>query len=345
MPLAVSVVVPTHNGSARIGATLARIAAQRVPAGLDWEVVIVDNASTDGTSGSAERSWPSGAPAPLRVVHESRLGLAHAHARGFAEARHEIVTWVEDDNLIAPDWLETVVDVMQAHPEVGACGGLNEPLCEGEPPAWFQEHASSYAVGPQGRAAGDVTWTRGFLWGAGLTVRREAWTGLVDKGFRPLLPDRSGQNLSSGGDTEICYALRLAGWRLWYEPRMRLRHALPARRLDWRYLRRLWRGFGASGVAFDAYDFALDGLPEHLRGRAARLWTAQAADALARLARYHVKGLAALASSLEGRTGALAFDSLTGRLGELLRRRDRYDRAIREIDAAPWRRVSARPEG
>lgn len=342
MSVAISVVVPTHNGIAHLPRSLAHIAAQRVPSGLEWEVVLVDNASSDGTREAAENSWPSTAPVPLRVVNEPVLGLARAHLRGFAEARHEIVTWVEDDNLIAPDWLEVVAEVTQAHPEAAAFGGLNEALCESPPPAWFAGLAASYAVGPQGEP-GDVTWTRGYLWGAGMTVRREAWQGLLDGGFRPLLPDRSGRRLNSGGDTEICFALRQAGWRLRYEPRLRMRHALGAQRLDWRYLRRLWRGVGCSTVVFDAYNFALDGLPAHLRGRDGPFWSAEVLETTTRLAAYGAKGLAAAVLPLEGRKGALDVELLTGRLQELLRRRGAYDRGLQEVATARWRKVFARP--
>ena len=80
----------------------------------------MDNASTDGTAEAAEAAWPADAPAPLRVAREPQLGLGHAHMRGFAEARGRLVTWVEDDNWIAPDWLELVSRVMEEHPEVGA---------------------------------------------------------------------------------------------------------------------------------------------------------------------------------------------------------------------------------
>ncbi len=331
----ISVVIPTHNGSARLGATLAHIAQQRPPAGLAWEVVLVDNASTDGTLRAAMDAWPGEAQAPLRVVHEPRLGLSHAHLRGFAEASGELVTWVEDDNWIAPDWLEVVSAVMEEHPEVGACGGFNEPVCEVAPPAWFEGLQSAYAAGPQGPSSGDVTDTRGFLWGAGLTVRKAAWDHLVAHGFRPLLVDRRGSaNSNSGGDSEICFALRLSGWRLWFEPRLRLRHFLLAHRLDWRYLRRLFRGVGASTVGFDPYYRALE--DARVGGRR-RIWLGEARSVAAEISRQAGKVWEGWRHPCEGDAEVLTLESRVGRLAELLRQRAAYDRSFDSIERAPWR--------
>lgn len=323
----VSIVVPTHNGAERLSDTLAHVAAQRPPAGLDWEVLVVDNGSTDGTAEAAVAAWPTDAPVPLRVVREPRLGLSHAHVRGFAEASGEIVTWVEDDNWIAPDWVERAWETMREHPEVGACGGRNEPACEVEPPPWFERLQGYLACGDQGDKPGDVSDERGYLWGAGLTVRKTAWDHLVDNGFRMLLVDRQGSdNVNSGGDSEICLALRLSGWRLWFEPRLRLRHFLPARRLDWGYLRRLSRGVGASTVAFDPYRRAL-GVADRRPGG----WAAAAPLAAAKLA------LNPPLRRGEGDPAMLEFEIHLGRLQALLRERRSYDRSFAAIEQAAWR--------
>lgn len=339
MPVRISIVIPCHNAARRLPQTLAHLAAQQAPDNLEWEVILVDNASTDGTHQAALSAWPEGAPAPLRVVHEPRLGLRYAHLRGFDEARFEIISFIEDDNWVCREWLQLVAETMSQHPEIGACGGYNEAVCEVNPPGWFERFKESYAIGPQGEASGDITWTRGFLWGAGLTVRQSAWRSLVDHGFRPLLVDRQGRKLTSGGDSEFCFALRLAGWRLWYEPRLRIRHFLQAHRFAWPYLRRLYRGFGASGVGFDPYQFALQGPPSKHAGRMGLIWPPKAWATLKNLLWLRRKFPLAMFSSMEGDSTALYMEKELGRLIELLKKRGVYDRSIQEVWQASWRRI------
>jgi glycosyltransferase involved in cell wall biosynthesis len=332
----VSVVVPSHNGSGLLPRTLSHIAAQRVPADLSWELILVDNASTDGAAEVAAAAWPADAPVELGDVREPRLGLAHAHARGFSEAKGELITWVEDDNWIAPDWVETVWRTMQENPAVGACGGFNEALCEGGEPPWFEAFQAIYASGPQGRARGDHTDEPTFLWGAGMTVRRAAWHDLIDRGFRPHVGDREGKaNHGGGEDVEISCALRLAGWRLWFEPRLQMRHYLARHRLTWPYLRRHARGMGAASVGLDSYRRALG---EPLSGDLRGSWSAETRSILSQLGRERGRLWKMLRSPCEGDADELALEVRIGRLAQLLRQRRSYDRGFVALANATWRR-------
>jgi glycosyltransferase involved in cell wall biosynthesis len=334
----VSVVVPTHDGAHLLPRTLSQVASQQTSPDLAWEVIVVDNASTDGTAEVIGAAWPPDAPVSIRVVEEPELGLSHAHLRGFAEARGELVSWVEDDNRVAPDWVEMVWRTMAEHPEAGACGGFNEPVCECGAPSWFPARQGYYACGRQGEP-GDITEDRGYLWGAGLTVRSRAWRQLIEGGFRPLLVDRRGRaNYNSGGDSEICFALRLSGWRLRFEPRMRLRHFLQAHRLEWPYLRRLVRGVGSSSVGLDPYLRALDDPPvAGLSGS----WAGEARGLFTRLRRQRKRLMEMRRGPCEGEEDVLELESELGRLGALLRQRRRYDRSFTAIESAPWHRRDA----
>ncbi len=339
----VSVVICCHNSSCRLPAALTHLAAQQVPDDLPWEVIVIDNASSDDTAVIARSTWPVHAPVPLRVVHEPKLGLIHARHRGFVEAKYEFVSFIDDDNWVAPDWVEVVFDIMCHHPEVGACGGYSEPVCEADPPSWFSAYSSAFAVGCQGATPGDISDSRGYLWGAGLTIRRSAWCQLRDNGFGSLLLGRRGNELSAGEDSELCFALRLAGWRLWYEPKLQLRHYLPANRLKWMYLRRLYRGFGASTAGHDPYRLALADPGRVPSVSLSRTWWCQALLSSARIMLQTAKLLVKLrrkrGAGLGGDFGVLWAEHQLGRATELVRRRGAYNRSIRSVYCARWRGI------
>jgi hypothetical protein len=166
---------------------------------------------------------------------------------------------------------------------------------------------------------------------------------LRQAGFSAHLSDRTGATLSSGGDTEICRALRLANWKLFYDPRLRLQHFMPASRLQWDYLRRLRRSLGASSAGLDPYAFATRrnrlGVSKVVREN----WLFQSVVALRDLAGYGMMAIRSERRALEGSEKALEVEFLLGRLGALWQSRGDYGRRIREVRKAPWRKVQCAP--
>ena len=336
----VSIVVCCHNSARLLPETLSHLAAQQFSSSPpSCEVIVVDNASTDETAKIARECWPDDCPIPLRIVPEPKLGLSNARLRGIAEANYSIVCFVDDDNLVSHDWAEIVSRVMSEHSEVGACGGQVEAQCEVAQPRWFERFQNYYAVGQQAEQEGDVTDTRGYLWGAGLCLRKEAFERVVENGFSFLLSDRKGESLSSGGDAELCYALKLTGWRLWYEPRLRLRHFLTAPRLQWNHLRRISRGFGAATAGIDSYEMAFKEEPGKVVERLRRTWGWQTLATVWHLARQPVRVLRAALASAEGDASVLQIENLWGRLLELLRHRRSYGSNLRRIQTKRFDRL------
>jgi glycosyltransferase involved in cell wall biosynthesis len=335
----ISVVICCHNSAQRLPPTLAHLAAQQVREGLVWEVVVVDNASTDDTARVAREAWPADSPVPFRVIHEPQPGLSHARRRGFDETHFDLISFIDDDNWCGPDWVQIAADLMEAHPEVGACGGYLEEVCEVEPPAWFERFKTAYAVGPQAEKAGVLERTWDCLAGAGMTIRRAAWEQLLENGFQPLLSGRKGSALTSGEDIEFMYVLRLAGWSLWYEPRLQIRHFIPAGRLQWSYLRRMRRGGGASTVSLDPYSFALLGEARALKERLRRTWSWQMARTLKNLLQCRRELIFSARGSGEGDPYVLEVEHYTGRLVELMRCRGVYGQQIRELQNSCWTRA------
>ncbi len=333
-----SVVVTTWNGARRLPATLAALLAQRTIPEVRWEVIVVDNASTDGSAEVARSSWPGDAAAPLRVVAERQPGVRHANHRGLAEARFALIALVNDDNRPEPDWLLRGVSFMAAHPEAGAVGARGIALHERTPPAWFEDFRWHYAVGEQAETPGPLQGPRRALWGATSIYRVSAWRELLARGFTPHDIGRRGPALSAGEDYELGYALRLCGWQLWYEPSLAFQHFIPAAKLDWRWHRRMHRGYGAS-IAHDAYVRALGDDPATATQHAGGAWAREAAVASALLLRF--SGHFVLGNWLAGDPAVVRADQLFGRLRALLAWRSGYDRWLASIRTAPWRRPAS----
>ena len=242
----ITILICCHNSRSRIPAVLEHLLRQDAPATIGWEVLVIDNASSDATSDVARSVWPDGHPIPLRVVLEPNLGLTNARNKGIAEARYDIISFVDDDNWVGPEFVRTVYSLMQNRPEMGACGCRIEEVCEIDPPDWFNAFKLFFALSPEDEIYGWVGDPDKFLPGAGLSVRQAAFRDILALGFTPTLSGRSGKSLLSGEDLELGAALRLAGWKLWREESVTIKHFMPAGRLTWCYMKKtpLWfRGF------------------------------------------------------------------------------------------------------
>ncbi|UOQ55174.1 glycosyltransferase [Hymenobacter cellulosivorans] len=257
-PSGVTLLICTHNGAARVGEVLRYVAAQQVAAGVAWEVLLISNASKDDTLEVATRLGKQLLPAgvPYRVLDEPRPGKEHALVRGFTEARYEAVAIVDDDNLLAPDYTQVAFDVMSAHPEIGVLGAHATGGFEVEPPAWFKQVQAVYAIGPQnGGVSGPYPDKEGFVYGAGSVVRRSGWLKLQEHGFHFLTQVQRGKVLAGGEDIELGEALRLAGYKLWYDERLRFQHFMYRSRLTWDYLLRIGPGAPSALLISTVYYF------------------------------------------------------------------------------------------
>ena len=125
-----TVVICTHNPRRDyLDATLAAIRAQSLDA-TSWELLVIDNGSTHPVADKFDVVWHPNA----RVVREERLGLTHARVRSLRESLGDIILYVDDDNVLAPNYLRTLLAAFDADPQLGAVGGKALPRYE-HPPA------------------------------------------------------------------------------------------------------------------------------------------------------------------------------------------------------------------
>jgi glycosyltransferase involved in cell wall biosynthesis len=239
----IDVVVCTYNNAAGVEQVLERLRAQKLTSGFDWAVTVVDNASTDETPEVVQRAAERG-DLQIRYVYEARQGLTPARLRGVCETSREWIAFVDDDNLVDPNWLAAVSAAIHHRPRAGAIGGRVRLIWD-QPPPQSATHFG-FCFGEQD--LGDHPRQVDCLVGAGVVLRRQA---LLDCGWvnGPLLPDRIGKSLISGGDVEIALRVRAAGYELWYEPAAEMLHRMAAARAMRRYLLRInWALGGTSAV-------------------------------------------------------------------------------------------------
>lgn len=241
----ISVVLPTHNPDlGRLRRTLDALVGQSLPRS-SWELLVVDNASSPPLS-STEIDAVGG-----RLVLEPTPGLTPARLAGIRAARGDLLVFVDDDNVLAPDFLVHVLSIFTRHPQLGAAGGKILPEFASPPPAWAAEFYGLLALRDLGAeekiapGAPEAPWPDFAPVGAGLAIRRShalAYTDQIAHDPRRRALDRAGASLASGGDNDLVFTALHRGGDVAYFPELRLTHVIPAARLDAAYLARLNQG-------------------------------------------------------------------------------------------------------
>src|SRR5262245_34822874 len=143
MNVAISVVLCTHNPHAgRLRRTLDALFAQKLSP-RKWELVVVDNASIPPL-GAEELSFVA-RPHP-QLVREDTLGLIHARAAGIEASSGELIVFCDDDNVLAPDFLDQAIQIFSADPRLGNASGKSIPEFEVTPSSWCVEFAGCLAL-------------------------------------------------------------------------------------------------------------------------------------------------------------------------------------------------------
>ena len=229
-----SVVICTLNRSQALTRGLRALEAQTGVAPEQAELVVVDNGSTDETP-TVVKEFRRYARFPVRWCVEERLGLSNARNRGVAEARHELVVFLDDDAVPTPGWLAAhIATADETHAD--CVGGRITLAWEAPRPAWLHPALDPFLgridLGDE-RGAFDFPHT--YPGGGNIAFRRAVFgqVGLFD----PALGVRPGRVVGSE-ETDLCYRIERAGGRLVYEPRAHVTHPVPAGKLTKQWFRR-----------------------------------------------------------------------------------------------------------
>jgi len=264
-----SVVVCTHNPrSSYFSKCLDALHFQTFSLSC-WELVIVDNRSDKPLADRIDLAWHPGA----RMVREETLGLTPARLRGIRESKGDLLVFVDDDNVLDVDFLETALRTMEERPFLGSWSGQCRPAFEEPPPEWTRRYWGNLVIHEFDK---DV-WSNlprmpeTMPCGAGLCVRREValhYLDLHESGKRSFQFDRNGKSLLSGGDNDLAACACDIGLGVGLIASLKLTHLISPERLTEGYLARLSEGIHFSSTMLDA-EYGIRASQRTALGRAA----------------------------------------------------------------------------
>lgn len=252
----ITILICTRNRAPQLRNVLSSAAQMRVPEGLRWELVVVDNGSSDDTT---DVSLSFADRLPIRVVREDVAGLSNARNRGVDEARGQYICWTDDDVLIDADWLSAYADAFARHPEAAVFGGRIIPVLEPPTPDWFARLADAW---PLTTVLAKRNWDDAPVpldfdsglspWGANFAVRTHEQRQVR---YEPELGVSPHQK-RLGEEAETIYRILKSGASGWSVPSAVVHHMIPPRRQSLSYV---FEYFGSYGETVSFVEHAWPG--------------------------------------------------------------------------------------
>ena len=249
----VSVLIATYNRAALLGETLDTLATSKVSTDVAWEVVVIDNNSTD-TTRDVVLSRRAAYPVPLRYLFEARQGRSAALNAGVAATASSYLLFTDDDVRVDAGWLMAGTRALAAGADY--VGGPVRPIWETPPPPWLDLSRSdlwgTIAILDYGREPFAFEARQRVPLGANMGARRSLF--LTTGGFRVDLGRSNGRRVLGQEVPELLARARAAGLRGVYVPEMTVHHHVPASRLTKQYFRRWWVGKGYSKAILELHQ-------------------------------------------------------------------------------------------
>lgn len=248
----VSIIICSYNGAERLGPTLLHLALQKCS--CPFEVIVMDNASTDKTADVANRELQKYSDKlSYSVLTENRSGKQFAIDTGMAASRFNYIIICDDDNWLSENYVDRVYSIFENNKSIAITGGAGSPVPEVSLPFWFQRFGGYYAVFGQADRSAYVN----SVYGAGMAFRKNKYDE-IGKFFTSFkLTGARGKNLLRGEDSELCLQFRLAGEKIWYDEELTFKHYIPQYRLTYGYLKQIIIGIAKSDVILKLYENAI----------------------------------------------------------------------------------------
>jgi hypothetical protein len=241
----VSVIICTFNRAGSVARALTAMEHLAVPAECVWELLVVNNASTDDTPAVLDAIVSRGT-LPLRVIHEPQLGLSRARNAGVAAALGDLLLFTDDDTIVDPRWLSGYLAAAARWPRASYFGGPILPLFEQPAPRWLRQNM---AVMSPMLCSVDCGSERPIApseqpFGPNMAFRRQSFMGVA---FNEHVGRRGAEQIR-GSEVSVTDQFKQSGAEGVWVPHARVQHVIPATSATLRYLVGYQSGAGATAV-------------------------------------------------------------------------------------------------
>ena len=262
-----SVILCTYNRSNGLIRTLESLQSQDLPKNFAWEVVVVDNNSTDDTPEKV-REFTERSELIVRYVKEKKQGLSHARNKGVAEARGRYLHFTEDDEIADKDLIREIYSTFKTC-KCDCVGGRIYLKCEDEMPRWLSQELWGF-LGYLNYGDNVLPMDeQQYPFGGNMTFSREVFDRI---GLFNINMGRKGDQLFGGEEIDFFRRLLSAGGKGVYQPKALVYHVISQSRLKKTYFRTLHYNEGMQRALLDdeVYRHSLFGIslfifPQFLR--------------------------------------------------------------------------------
>lgn len=237
----ISAIISTYNRSQFLEGLFESILQQNIDTSY-YEVVIVNNNSTDDTELKCRQFIAANPSIRIKYVKERQQGLSFGRNRGIKESEAEYLTFLDDDAVLTPNFMEETVTFLDAHPEVSAIGGkiLLKYLCE--KPSWSNPYMASL-FGFFDKGDKSKQFTTDYFRGSNMSFRADLFQNY--DAFNTKL-GRVGRQLYGNEEKELFFRLQSGSEKMWYVPQAVVLHLVPVERTSPDFIKKQAIGTGIS---------------------------------------------------------------------------------------------------
>lgn len=231
-----SLVIATYNRAEQLMITLRSVAAQTADKTI-WECIVVDNNSTDHTRRNIEQFIADNPSLNIKYCLETKQGLSHARNAGISNVQGDIIAFIDDDEHIVPEFVDSYIDLFDSVPQAMSAGGKIIAEYPSGRPKWMSKYAEEPIANPMDFGETIKPFPKGRIPGGGnMAMRRTVFEKI---GVFDTTLGRTGKKLSGGEESDLFERMKSKGMECYYVPRAVMYHIIPESKLNRDYFVRL----------------------------------------------------------------------------------------------------------